>query len=332
MGKAREMPESSQDRPTYKFGDFHVDLFTGDIRKNGRKVRLQEKPFQILRMLLARPGEVVTREELRQRLWPADTYVDFDANLNTSLNRLRNALGDKASEQTLIKTIPRQGYRFIASVTEVQIAKEEAKEVATSREEDAAPQSARAAVAPGMTLRVRRRGIWIGLLSLAVVIVGIAYFGWRHHSANTSDLKGHVTILVIPLADMDREQDHDLLGDSLTEETITRLGRVAPQQISVIARSTAMQYRDGRRTVAQMASEQHADYVFEGGYRRQGYQLRITAQLFDGKNQSSVWSDVYERDTGDLFTVEREVSEQIANSIWQHLLVHSKAQLAVPTR
>lgn len=331
IGKWSQMMDSNQNRTTHKFGDFQVDLLTGDVRKNGRRIRLQEKPYQILCMLLARPGEVVTREELRQRLWPADTYVDFDANLNTSLNRLRHALGDKASEQTLIKTIPRQGYRFIAPVTEMAIAKEDSEEVVSKQENHPLPGRTVSVDASAMTLR-RRRGIWYGLLALAFVLAGVIYLGWRQHLRNGSPVETRMTILVKPLTDMDGNQDRDLLGDNLTEEAITRLGRVAPEKISVIARSTAMQYKEGRQTVAVMAGEQHADYVLEGGYRRQGNQLRITAQLFDARNQRSVWSEVYEQETGDLFTLEREVTERMANSISQRLLSHSEPQPTSPSR
>src|ERR1700730_19091026 len=117
---SRRMKNSAQTAARLRFGDFEVDLHTGDLRKHGHRIRLQEKPFQILSLLLERAGEVVTREDLRQRLWPGDTFVDFDANLNTSLNRLRQALGDTANEQIFIRTIPRQGYRFIAAVTKLE--------------------------------------------------------------------------------------------------------------------------------------------------------------------------------------------------------------------
>jgi TolB-like protein/DNA-binding winged helix-turn-helix (wHTH) protein len=326
------MAESTQNRTVYKFGDFQVDLLSGDIRKHSRRIHVQEKPYQILRMLLERPGEVVTREALRQRLWPADTYVDFDANLNTSLNRLRYALGDNASEQTLIKTVPRQGYRFIGAVAEVDMVSEESKGAAASEELNRTARSLPAGGPTATTLQARGRPIWMGLLLLVVFLGCLAYFGWRSHSGSASDVRGRMTVLVIPLTAMDGKQDRDLLGDSLTEETITRLGRVAPQQISVIARSTAMQYRESRQTVSQMASEQHADYVLEGGYRRQGDRLRITAQLFDARNQGSVWSEVYERDAADMFTVEREVTEQIANSVSQRLLPHSNAHPTTPSQ
>src|SRR4051812_17984191 len=100
-----------------RFGPFEADLKTGELRKSGSRLRLQEQPFQVLAMLLARPGELVTREELRQQLWPADTFVDFDHSLNTAINKLRDTLGDSASAPKYIETLARRGYRFIADVT-----------------------------------------------------------------------------------------------------------------------------------------------------------------------------------------------------------------------
>src|SRR5919109_2509741 len=99
-----------------RFGSFELDLYTGELRKNGVRLRLQEQPFQILAMLLERPGELITREELRQKLWPADTFVDFDHGLNTAVNKLREVLADSAASPRYIETLPRRGYRFIYPV------------------------------------------------------------------------------------------------------------------------------------------------------------------------------------------------------------------------
>ena len=109
-------PPSSPARKTLRFAVFEVDLAAGELRKNGTRIRLQEQPFQILVYLLDRPGEVVTREELRQKLWPADTFVDFDHSLNTAVNKLREALGDSASSPRYVETLARRGYRFLAPV------------------------------------------------------------------------------------------------------------------------------------------------------------------------------------------------------------------------
>src|SRR6187397_2071844 len=108
--------EPPPSRPTYRFGDFEFDPASGELHKDGQKVRLQEQPFQILTLLLTRPGEVVTRDEVRRVLWPDDTFVDFDVGLNSAVKRLRDALGDSAENPRFVETLPRRGYRFIAPV------------------------------------------------------------------------------------------------------------------------------------------------------------------------------------------------------------------------
>ncbi len=114
------MAETEKALSILRFGVFEADLKSGELRKNGAKIKLQEQPFQVLAMLLERPGEVVTREELRQRLWPADTFVDFDHSLNTAINKLREAVNDSASNPRFIETLARRGYRFIAPVQSVE--------------------------------------------------------------------------------------------------------------------------------------------------------------------------------------------------------------------
>lgn len=107
---------AQQQAARYKFGLYEVNAMSGELFRDGRKLRMQEQPFQVLVALLEKPGEVVTREDLRQRLWPSDTFVDFDHSLNTAINKLRDALGDGAANPRFIETLPRRGYRFIAPV------------------------------------------------------------------------------------------------------------------------------------------------------------------------------------------------------------------------
>src|SRR5256885_2073200 len=115
-----------------QFGTFEVDLRAGELRRNGTRIRLQEQPFQILSMLLDRPGEIVTREELRGRLWPADTYVDFDHGLNAAVRRLREALGDSAENPRFVETVARRGYRLLAPVNGTVVAPPQPQAVAHS--------------------------------------------------------------------------------------------------------------------------------------------------------------------------------------------------------
>src|SRR5215471_10068372 len=110
------MPEKEHLQGRLRFGVFEVDLRAGELRKHGLQVRLQEQPFEVLVMLLEHPGEVVTREELQKRLWPADTFVDFDHGLNKAINKIREALGDSADTPRFVETVARRGYRFLADV------------------------------------------------------------------------------------------------------------------------------------------------------------------------------------------------------------------------
>jgi cholera toxin transcriptional activator len=156
-----------------RFGVFELDLAAGELRKNGAKLRLQEQPFQVLALLLERPGEVVTREEVRQKLWPADTFVDFDHSLNTAVNKLRETLGDSASSPRYIETLARRGYRFIAPVqTSVETA------APGSPPSKARPQSAQDSTTtlhPDLEVPIPRRSLTRGLFALTQLMYLIFY-------------------------------------------------------------------------------------------------------------------------------------------------------------
>ncbi|HYL68827.1 MAG TPA: winged helix-turn-helix domain-containing protein [Candidatus Limnocylindria bacterium] len=317
------MKNSAQFAERFRFGDFEVDLHTGDLRKHGHRIRLQEKPFQILSLLLERAGEVVTRDELRQRLWPADTFVDFDANLNTSLNRLRQALGDTANEQIFIRTVPRQGYRFIAAITKVEQGMEGYPPAPPSDQVGAIvehapatnPQARLASFSsPGL------RYILVAAVLVTVTTLGIAYFWWTGKSAEAGRSTHRGTILVMPFEDLSGDPSQDYLSDGLTDEMITRLGEISPEHLNVIARSTAMQYKRSHKTIEQVAHEQHVDYILEGSFRRQGDKVRITAQLFNARDHGSLWTEAYDRNASDLFAIQREVADRIAQSLSLELL------------
>jgi eukaryotic-like serine/threonine-protein kinase len=165
------MPAETGSNPVVRFGVFEADLASGELRKGGVKVKLQEQPFQTLALLLERPGEVVTREEIKRRLWPADTFVDFDHGLNKAINRLRDALGDSADEPRFIETLPKRGYRFIAPID------------ATSAEPSL--QAPRSAAPPSATLRSRWR-LWISSAAVVVAVgVAVAYYSRPHRPALT---------------------------------------------------------------------------------------------------------------------------------------------------
>ena len=161
-----------------RFGLFEVDLVSGELRKDGTRVRLQEQPFRVLAMLLERPGEMVTREEMRTQLWPGDTFVDFDHGLNTAVNKLREALGDAAANPRFVQTVARRGYRFIAPVQQNGVS-EAAAISASHATAGAAPVS----LHPELEVPVPRRGLTRGLFILIQVMYLIFYvvalFRWQ---------------------------------------------------------------------------------------------------------------------------------------------------------
>jgi cholera toxin transcriptional activator len=189
-------PHASPARRIVRFGVFEVDLAAGELRKSGRKLRLQEQPFQMLALLLERPGDVITREELRQKLWPADTFVDFDHSLNTAVNKVREALGDSASHPLYVETIARRGYRFLAPVERMEASA--APQTATQMP----PASDQEALHPELDVPIPRRSLTRGLFALIQAMYFIFYvaalFRLRAIDSMTGDfLPGWASLAIV---------------------------------------------------------------------------------------------------------------------------------------
>jgi TolB-like protein/DNA-binding winged helix-turn-helix (wHTH) protein len=298
------MKGPSQSRSVVHFGVFHVDLRAGELSKNGVKVRLQEQPFQILALLLEHAGEIVSREELRQRLWPADTFVDFDHSLGTAINKIREALGDSADNPRFVETLARRGYRFIAPV---------------SLEPEAAP----AATTRASFLQTR----WF-VLALAVVLSGTVYFAWHGFRQRLNRPTGKVMLAVLPFDNLSANPEQDYFSDGLTEEMIAQLGNLEPQRLGVIARASAMQYKHSPKGAAQIGRELGVDYLLEGSARRADGRVRITAQLIQVSDQTHLWAESYERDLRDILVLQRDVAAAIAQQIRLALSADTRARLA----
>ncbi len=242
------MPPAAAHRVS--FGPYEADFQSGELRKHGRKIRLQAKSFEVLALLLERAGELVTREELRRRLWPANIAVEFENNLNTAVARLREALGDAPDKPRFIETLPRRGYRFVAEVL-------------------------RAPVAAVRKLR----------------------------------------IAVLPLENLSGDPGQEYFVDGVTEELITQLAAVAPARLGVIARTTAMRYRDARKDAARVGRELDLDYVVEGSVRRALDRVRISAQLVETSGQTHVWAQSYDVELRDILSLQSAVAQTIVRQI-----------------
>jgi TolB-like protein/DNA-binding winged helix-turn-helix (wHTH) protein/Tfp pilus assembly protein PilF len=292
-----------------RFGTFEANVRAGELRKRGLKVRLQDQPFQILVMLLERPGELVTRQEIHQKLWRADTFVGFDHGLNNAINRLREALGDSAETPRFIETLPRKGYRFIASVTgDGQVPEAEYPESAATPVIETGPLERRLSTRP-------RFLVTFLVCCFALALAGMAYFGWRRMRAGSSPSSGYVMLAVLPFQNLSGDPSQDYFSDGLTEEMIAQLGALSPDQLGVIARTTTMAYKHTSKSVEQIGNELGVGYVLESSVRRDGEQLRISVQLIRTRDQMHVWARSYDRHFSHSIELQEEVAKAVAEQI-----------------
>lgn len=287
------METNSESVRAARFGPFEADFRAGELCKNGRRMRLQNQPLQILALLVENPGEVVTREELRSKLWPADTFVDFEHGLNNAINRLREALGDSAENPRFIETLPKRGYRFIARLENVLPS---TPVVTPAAEPTAQPRKTLLAVAAVVTL----------VLLLALIFSNRERFQDR----STGTLR---KIAVLPLANLTGDRGQDYLADGLADALIAELAQVS--ELVVTSRTSTMRYKDARIPVSQIARELKVDAVVEGSLKRSGNHLTVTVQLIEASSDRHVWANVYEREPASVETLGRDVTRDLASSL-----------------
>ena len=309
----------------FRFGTFEVEVSSASLRRDGLEVRLRGRPFDILLLLLETPGEVVTREQLKQRLWEEDTFVDFDHGLNAAMNRLRSALGDSADSPRYIQTLPRRGYRFLAPVHRIQRSVPDPAQAAhpppvPSALEEPPSLSAVVAVAPRPPVAPHARPWrWAATLAVVAVLGAAGVFtvrGWPGNRVAT----GRPMLAVLPFANISGDADQDYLSAGFTDELIAQLGALNPEKLGVIARTTVVSYRGSGRSVADIGRELGIAYALEGSVRRSGSRIRIAAQLIDVSTQTQLWAETYDRDIGDVLLTERDVAMRVAESLAMSVL------------
>ena len=300
------------------FGSFEVDLASGELRRQGLKISLQDQPFRLLALLLERAGEVVTREELRDKLWPADTFVDFDHSLNTAVRKLREALGDSAETPRYVETLARRGYRFVAPVAEPGPTAPLAHSVDADAASPSPPTAAR------LRSSARRALVIAAVISSAALVAH--WVGGRPRPRTPPGQR--LTLAVLPFDNLSGDADQEYLSDGLTEEMITQLDRLEPDRLRVTARSSTWKYKHADRDIDRLRQELGADYVLEGSLRRAGERVRVTAQLIQAVDQTHVWAETYERDLGDVLILESEVARAVARAIALKLTPDAQARLA----
>jgi TolB-like protein/DNA-binding winged helix-turn-helix (wHTH) protein/Flp pilus assembly protein TadD len=316
-----------------RFGTFEVDLNALELRKHGLRLKLPEQPFQILAMLLERPGEIITRDELRNRLWQTDTFVDFDHGLNNAVLRLREVLGDSSDNPRFVETIPRRGYRFIAHVEESFPAPAAVTQGPAANQvvigTPATPPEPATDPPKGSSLLLTQRRVAVGVVGLlAILIAGVIaarYFTTRN---SNSVLPGKQTtsLVVLPLENLSGDQEQDYFADGMTDELIANLAKI--RSLRVISRSTAMAYKHTRKPLSEIANELHVDAVVEGTVLRVDKRVRITAELVQVSTDHHLWADTYESQIGDVLALQNRVSSAIVNEIRINLSPQDRERLA----
>ena len=323
-------------RNRVRFGPFQADLVTGELTRNGVRRRLPGQPFEVLSLLLERPGDLVTRDELRRRLWPEDTFVDFDHGLNAAVNKLREALGDSAERPRYGETVPRRGYRLIVPVEAVTSEPQRAPalpdeppapEAVPAAPVNAAPVEAAPVAAEPVAAaprRSRKSLVRAGMAVLALAVVAaVASFLLRRSVVATSALvagraaaskrQAIRSLAVLPFEDLSRGAEEPYFADGMTEAVLQRLSSIASLRIA--SRTSVMPYRERRLPLAEIAAQLHVDAVVEGAVQREGSRVRISVKLIRIADDRTLWANAYEREMADVLTLQNDVARTIGEEI-----------------
>src|SRR6201993_4101959 len=306
-----------------RFGTFEVSFESGEVRKAGLRIRVQQQPLKLLQILLERPGEVVSREELRNRLWTNETFGDFDQAVNIAIGKLRSALGDSADDPRYIETLPKRGYRFIAEVSVVDLDgrgsepallnPEHPVLAVTSGDPNAAHQdsplpAATELPAPKRQRWTARRTTFAATLGLGLSIAAILLIlYWVRRPT------GIRSLAVLPLDNFSGDASQDYFADGMTDELITDLAQI--RALRVVSRTSVMMYKGTRKPLAEIARALNVDAVVEGSVLRSGDQVRITAQLIQVPADKHLWADSYEGNVRDTLALQNQVARAIAEEI-----------------
>jgi len=314
------MQDANHSPGRLRFGVFEADPRIGELTKHGKRLPLQEQPFQLLAMLLERPGELVSREELRAKIWP-QTIVDFDHGLNKAISKIRDALGDSAENPRFIETVARRGYRFLADVAVVRDGPLEraAGDLALQAQAGslARPEARTSSRRPPRALTWRLMGFGLALV-LAAALSWILFPSRDSAPAIRS-------LAVLPLKNLSGDVSQDYFTDGMTEELITQLGQISA--LRVISSRSAMLYKGIDKPLADIASELSVQAVLEGSVLRSGDRVRITAQLIRVPADEQMWAQSYEGDLRDTLALQNEVAQAVAEQIRATLSRRQQAAL-----
>jgi TolB-like protein/DNA-binding winged helix-turn-helix (wHTH) protein/Flp pilus assembly protein TadD len=326
----KDRESSLADGHLYRFGQFALDSRKRTLSRADSPVSLTPKAFDVLLFLVQNPNRLVTKEELLQGVW-VDTFVE-EGNLTQYISHLRKALEDNSEDARLIVTVARKGYQFTADVTVVEAADtaiQAALRISTAESSLADTQpSLRSPAGEAVPKAPRhwRRAAFVGASAVLLVIAGFA--SWRHFRAMTPPRSQKIMLVVLPFENLTGDPNKEYLADGLTEETISQLGRLNPEQLGVIARTSVMGYKHKDERLDQIGRDLSVQYVLENSLRESGTHLRLTAQLIQVKDQTHLWAQDYDYQAKDILNVQDDVAKAVAHEIRVRLTSKQQAELA----
>lgn len=299
----------------YRFGPFELRARTHELYKGSIKLKLRPQPFRVLAVLLGRRGDVVTRGELHELLWKSGTFVDFEQGLNQAVKELRASLNDSADAPRYVETVPRVGYRIIVPV-EILPVQEPSEPYVEGR-----ARATEAAVLAAPAEKAMRRPLqslpWASIAGFATVLLlgATGLWLWSHKRAAVQPPHGRVMLAVLPFENLTGDAGQEYFSDGLTEEMISQLGPLNPEDLGVVARTSVMHYKHTQTPLSQIGRELGVQYVLEGSVRRDANTVRVSAQLIQVRDQTHLWSREYDRQLSGLLAVQQEITQEIANEI-----------------
>ena len=283
-------------------GPWLVEPRLNIVSRNGTAVHLEPKVMEVLLCLAAHPGEVLSKEELLKTVWP-DTFVTDDA-LTHCISDLRRVLEDDAREPRVIQTIPKRGYRLVASVVPPNGTQPSTQTVLTT-------------VTGAVTSRVRRLWTWAAVGGVVLIVILLAALRGRRSDAGA--FPPIHSLAVLPLQNLSADPAQEYFSDGMTDALITDLAQIG--SLKVISRTSSVHYKKTEKTLPEIAGELKVDGIVEGTVQRDGDRVRITAQLIYAPSDKHLWAKSYERDMRDVFGLEQDVAEDIAHQVQARLLV-----------
>lgn len=301
-----------------RFGDdFELDLGAYELRRSGQPLKLERLPMEMLRLLLEHNGQLVTRDQMVERIWGKEVFVDTDNSINAAIRKVRQVLEDDSERPRFVQTVTGMGYRFIAPVQTAHASPalvEATPYAPESREPDTGLSPAANARSHVSQSYGRHWRIVLGA-AILLIAAGVAYFQWFRPRLPSEAASGRAMLAVLPFENLTGDANQDYFSDGLTEEMIAELGRLDGQHIGVIGLTSVMHYKHTSEAPDQIGLELGVQYVLEGSVRRDASRVRITAQLVRVKDQTHLWAQQYDRDLKDLLLLQGEIAGKISSEI-----------------